>query len=117
MTDLTRQLEDSIAFEEAKRMRKREEKIAFEVEFEKKRREAIDRGQVYSGAPILYRGYKIYTGDYTKWQFEHVDYNGPEDKRLGHCMSIKDCISHINEQCEEDIERAVAAGAIIVRCN
>lgn len=117
MTDLTQQLKDSIAYEEEKRERKRMRQIALEVEFEKKRREAIDRGQVYSGAPLLYRGYRIYTGDYTKWQFEHEDYDGPEDKRLGHCESIEACISHINEQCEWAIERAVAAGAIIVRCN
>lgn len=75
MTDLTQQLKDSIAYEEEKRERKRMRQIALEVEFEKKRREAIDRGQVYSGAPLLYRGYRIYTGDYTKWQFEHNELN------------------------------------------
>jgi len=48
--------------------------------------------------PIVYRGFHIgpYNLPYAKWEFAHVDYDGPEDNRCGTADSLEDCIDLID---------------------
>lgn len=59
-------------------------------------------------APIEYRGYKIYRGNYTPYEFMHEEYDptpvhaydGPSDHRCGTGASIEDCMDQIDDQRE-----------------
>lgn len=55
--------------------------------------------------PIWYRGYRIYPGDWTPWEFQHDDFDptplyafdGPSDHRAGHGKDVQDCRDQIDE--------------------
>lgn len=54
---------------------------------------------------VEYAGFIIRTAEsYTRHKYTHThkDYDGPEDKRLGYCQTIEDCIAQINEKNMED---------------
>ena len=59
-------------------------------------------------APIEYRGYKIYRGHFTPYEFMHEEYDptpdragdGPSDHRFGTGGSIEDCMDQIDDQRE-----------------
>jgi|APSaa5957512493_1039668.scaffolds.fasta_scaffold43243_3 hypothetical protein len=50
---------------------------------------------------MIYRGYTISFDPkpipYRDFDFAHVDYDGPEDKRCGHGASVSDCQDQIDE--------------------
>jgi hypothetical protein len=46
---------------------------------------------------MIYKNYEIKPGEYTKFDFVHLEYDGPEDRRLGHGRSIDDCKQQIDE--------------------
>lgn len=54
---------------------------------------------------IEYAEYKITRAQsYTrhKYAYVHKEYDGPEDNRLGYCMTIEQCIEEIDEKNEDD---------------
>lgn len=53
---------------------------------------------------IRYRDHNIDPA-YVGWQFTHIDYDGPEDRRSGHGDSIRDCKEQIDEQLAERLQR------------
>lgn len=36
------------------------------------------------------------------WEFAHVEYDGPEDNRIGHGPTVEDCKRQIDEWYEEE---------------
>lgn len=53
--------------------------------------------------PLEYRDYEIWPIDIMQFRFEfnHKDYDGPEDRRLGTGKTIEDCRQQIDEQIED----------------
>lgn len=58
--------------------------------------------------PITYRDYTIKRGEYTKFEFVHNEYDGPEDNRLGTGNSIEDCKEQIDEKYDDSLFKAAA---------
>lgn len=50
---------------------------------------------------VEYNGYVIKRAPiYTRLKYEYVhhDYDGPDDNRLGYCMTVDQCIEEIDEK-------------------
>lgn len=53
---------------------------------------------------MIYKDYKIEPdGIWDSFKFVHVDYDGPEDHRLGGGNSIQDCMRKIDEIISEEV--------------
>ena len=46
--------------------------------------------------PIWHRGWRIYIGDFTAYEFVHDEYDGPEDNRCGHADSLAEAKAEID---------------------
>ncbi len=62
--------------------------------------------------PVTYLGYQIYwqpksiPSSAHDWNWEAIDYDGPEDGRAGTGASIEDCIEQIQDLEDERFEAA-----------
>jgi len=53
--------------------------------------------------PLHYRGYEITPYElpqYSKWEWAHADYDGPEDGRNGHSKTLQECLDQIDERID-----------------
>lgn len=57
--------------------------------------------------PITYRDYKIRATEHGKLEFVHVEYDGPEDKRIGTGDTLLDCMLAIDDQVIDSQEKII----------
>lgn len=55
----------------------------------------------------LYRGEWNIQPDYVGYMWSHVDYDGPEDRRIGNCPTVEECERAIDEWLIEDMSKAL----------
>lgn len=77
-------------------------------------------GSSYSN-PVHYRGWRIYIGEWTPFEYVHEDYDGPEDNRCGTAKTVEEAKREIDEyivdKCEHDYENVGHLGLCIsYRC-
>lgn len=57
--------------------------------------------KVYGPNAQRYRDFIIYLGDWMGWEYQHQDYDGPEDNRAGHARTLQDAKDDIDERFYE----------------
>lgn len=53
--------------------------------------------EVEASKPPLYRGGWNIQPSYIGYQWSHVDYDGPEDRRIGQCKTVEECEREIDD--------------------
>lgn len=57
--------------------------------------------------PTLYRGEWNIQPAYMGYQWSHVEYDGPEDKRIGQCRTVDECEREIDDWLIQDMGKAL----------